>query len=194
MRPSRWSLPLREALLQNMGKQGRIQDFFRRGCTCLLPYFNTNKPHSFFFFCRIPVVLENHGSSQGRVRTPCTLPLDPPLGRVPSLAWNWSNCFDLFSPLCWVITTRSNRMKFRLSLVWISKHFVSHFEEELMLPSVCYCYTCTCPPWPSRVWHLCCPMWLFQGYVACWNSRLCLKGTLTCVQQRNWVRPLFDSW
>ena len=31
------------------------------------------------FFCRIPVVLENRRLSQGRVRTPCTLPLDPPL-------------------------------------------------------------------------------------------------------------------
>ena len=33
------------------------------------------------FFGRIPVVLENRRSSQGRrgVRTPCTLPLDPPL-------------------------------------------------------------------------------------------------------------------
>ena len=52
--------------------------FFRRGCTRLLLYFNTNKPHS--FFCRIPVVLENRRSSQkGGVRTPCTLPLDPPL-------------------------------------------------------------------------------------------------------------------
>ena len=30
--------------------QGRIQDFFRRGCTRLLLYFNTNKPHSSFFF------------------------------------------------------------------------------------------------------------------------------------------------
>ena len=41
-------------------------------------YFNTNKPHS--FFCRIPVVLENRRSSRGGgVRTPCTLPLDPPL-------------------------------------------------------------------------------------------------------------------
>ena len=29
--------------------QGRIQDFFRRRCTRLLLYFNTNKPHSFFF-------------------------------------------------------------------------------------------------------------------------------------------------
>ena len=61
-------------------QQGRIQDFFRRGCTRRLLYFNTNKPDS-FFFGRIPVVLENCRSSQGGggVRTPCTLPLDPPL-------------------------------------------------------------------------------------------------------------------
>ena len=40
--------------------------FFRRGCTRLLLYFNTNKAHSFFFFfCRIPVVLENRGSFGG---------------------------------------------------------------------------------------------------------------------------------
>ena len=50
--------------------RGGSRIFFRRGCTCLLLYFNTNKLLSFFFFCRIPVVL---------VRTPCTLPLDPPL-------------------------------------------------------------------------------------------------------------------
>ena len=43
--------------------QGRIQDFFRRGSTRLLLYFNTNKPDS-FFFCRIPVALENRRSSQ----------------------------------------------------------------------------------------------------------------------------------
>ena len=49
--------------------------FVRRGCTRLLLYFNTNKPH-----CRIPVVLENRSSSQeGGGCTPCTLPLDPPL-------------------------------------------------------------------------------------------------------------------
>ena len=35
---------------------------------------SSNKPHS--FFCRIPVVLENRRSSH----TPCTLPLDLPLG------------------------------------------------------------------------------------------------------------------
>ena len=28
--------------------QGQIQEFFRRGCTRLLLYFNTNKPDSFF--------------------------------------------------------------------------------------------------------------------------------------------------
>ena len=66
--------------------QGRIQDFFRRGCTRLLLYFNTNKPHS-FFFGRIPVVLENHRSSQVGVRTPCTLPLDSPLIAHVLLFW-----------------------------------------------------------------------------------------------------------
>ena len=35
--------------LKVKSKQGQIQDFFRRGCTRLLLYFNTNKPHSFFF-------------------------------------------------------------------------------------------------------------------------------------------------
>ena len=69
--------------------RGGSRIFFRRGCTRLLLYFNTNKPHS---FCRIPVVLENRRSSRGwggggggppappppPPRTPCTLPLDPP--------------------------------------------------------------------------------------------------------------------
>ena len=55
---------------------GGSRIFFRRGCTRLLRYFNTIKPHS--FFCRIPVVLETAGHLRGRgVRTPCTLPLDP---------------------------------------------------------------------------------------------------------------------
>ena len=67
-------------LVSFRGLQGRIQDFFRRGCIRLLLYFNTNKPHRFFFFCRIWVVLENRRSSWGGgVHTPCTLPLDPPL-------------------------------------------------------------------------------------------------------------------
>ena len=56
--------------------RGGSRIFFRRGCTRLLLYFNTNKPH------RIPVVLENSRSFQGGVRTPCTLPLDPPLSHI----------------------------------------------------------------------------------------------------------------
>ena len=43
--------------------RGGSRIFFRRGCTHLLLYFNTNKPNS--FFGRIPVVLENRRSSQG---------------------------------------------------------------------------------------------------------------------------------
>ena len=53
-RPSRYRIPLH---------RGGSRIFFRRGCTRLLLYFNTNKPHS--FFCRIPVVLENRRSSRG---------------------------------------------------------------------------------------------------------------------------------
>ena len=66
--------------------RGGSRIFFRRGCTRLLLYFNTNKPHS-FFFCRIPVVLENRRSSrEGGGRTPCTFPLDPPLTTVVLLS------------------------------------------------------------------------------------------------------------
>ena len=44
---------------------------------------STSTPiHHIVFFCRIPIVLENRRSSQGRVCTPCTLPLDPPLQSV----------------------------------------------------------------------------------------------------------------
>ena len=59
--------------------RGGSRIFFRRGCTSLLLYFNTNKPHSFFLqktsCIRKPQVI----SDGGGVRTPCTLPLDPPL-------------------------------------------------------------------------------------------------------------------
>ena len=50
--------------------QGQIQDFFfRRGCTRLLLYFNTNKPHSFFFLqntscIRKPQVISGGGGAQ----------------------------------------------------------------------------------------------------------------------------------
>ena len=60
------------------GGRGGSRIFFRRGCSRLLLYFNTNKPHSFLFFLlqntsciRKPQVI-----SGGGVRTPCT-PLLP---------------------------------------------------------------------------------------------------------------------
>ena len=56
--------------------RGGPRIFFGRGCTRVLLSFNTNKPHSFF--------LQNTscirgGGGGGGGRTPCTLPLDPPL-------------------------------------------------------------------------------------------------------------------
>ena len=63
---------------QALHNRGRSRIFFRRGRTRLLLYFNANKPHSFFFFCRIPVVLENRRSSQGGVH-----PLHPPPRSAP---------------------------------------------------------------------------------------------------------------
>ena len=60
--------------------RGRSRIFFRRGCTRLLLYFNTNKPHSFFWqntsCIRKPQVIS--GGGEGGC-TPCTLPLDLPL-------------------------------------------------------------------------------------------------------------------
>ena len=62
--------------MQIVNQQAIIQRHLRGGSEEVHHYINTNKPQ---FFCRIPVVLEIRRSSQGGVRTPCTLPLDPPL-------------------------------------------------------------------------------------------------------------------
>ena len=62
--------------------RGGSRIFFRRGYTRLLLYFNTSKPHSFF--------LQNTSCTsqgEGGVRTPCTLPLDPPLWPSHFLEW-----------------------------------------------------------------------------------------------------------
>ena len=58
--------------------RGGSRIFFRRGCTRLLLYFITNKPHN-FFFGRITVVLENRRSSQGEG----AYPLHPPPRSAP---------------------------------------------------------------------------------------------------------------
>ena len=60
--------------------RGGSRIFFRRRCTRLLLYFNSNKPHSFFFFAEYQLYRKTAGHLRGGgVRTPCTLPLDPPL-------------------------------------------------------------------------------------------------------------------
>ena len=103
--------------------RGGSRIFFRRGCTRLLLYFNTNKPHSFFFCCRIPVVLENRRSSQGRGGAH---PLHPPLRSAPAiiivhsihlflsfyvgkhhrvnLQFSFSRCVIIFSSSSWINT------------------------------------------------------------------------------------------
>ena len=49
------------------------------------------------FFCGIPVVLENRRSSrEGGVRTPCTLPLDPPLWHKQSRGKD-RNCYRVIT-------------------------------------------------------------------------------------------------
>ena len=65
----------------HQGCRGRSRIFLRRGCTCLLLFFNTNKPHS-FCFCRIPVVLEKCRSSQGEGGAH---PLHPPPRSAPGM-------------------------------------------------------------------------------------------------------------
>ena len=68
------------------GDRGGSRIFYRRGCTLLLLYSNTNKPQ----------LIPGRG---GGGRTPCTLPLDPPLGEEPryneTLLWGT----NLASPL-----------------------------------------------------------------------------------------------
>ena len=69
--------------------QGRIQDFFMRGCTRLLLYFNTNKPHTIVFFLQNTSCIRKPQVISGGVRTPCTLPIDPPLLIADKFASFW---------------------------------------------------------------------------------------------------------
>ena len=57
--------------------RGGSRIFFRRGCTRLLLDFNTNKPHSFFFFEEYQLYSKTAGHVRGG--HPLHPPLDPPL-------------------------------------------------------------------------------------------------------------------
>ena len=68
-------IPIKNGVL----RRGGSKIFFRRGCTRLFLHFNTNKPHSFFFFAECQLYWKTAGHLGEGGRTPCTLPLDPPL-------------------------------------------------------------------------------------------------------------------
>ena len=78
--------------------RGGSRIFFRRGCSRLLLYFNTNKPHS-FFFCRLPVVLENRRSSRGGGGGGAH-PVHPPPRSAPGMCsvmfCSFKTCLNLF--------------------------------------------------------------------------------------------------
>ena len=104
--------------------RGRSRIFFRRGCTRLLLYFNTNKPHSFFFLQNISCIRKPQVISGARgVCTPCTVPLDLPLhGSIPP----GTNSFQLALPMphrkndkCYPVSKASLMKPLRLSKVRI---------------------------------------------------------------------------
>ena len=64
--------------------QGRIQDFFRRGCTRLLLYFNTNKPDSFFF-----AEYQLYWKTTGHLGGGGVHPLHPPPRSTPGFVGNF---------------------------------------------------------------------------------------------------------
>ena len=99
---------------KNSGYRGGSRIFFRRGCTRLLLQFNTNKPHS-FFFCRIPVVLENLRSS--RKEGGGAHPLHPPPRSAPGLILMWR---------------RWSKLKIRVPLMVF--HIIDAISFVLILP------------------------------------------------------------
>ena len=81
LRPSALGLMLVSQM--TISSSGADPGFFLGGDALVSCSTSTLINHIVFFFDRIPVVLENRRSSQGRGRTPYTLPLDPPLVSYP---------------------------------------------------------------------------------------------------------------
>ena len=116
-------------------RRGGSRIFFRRGCTRLLLYFKTNKPHS-FFFCRIPVVLENCRSSRGGGGAH---PLHPPPRSAPATK---NAIFRLSSTWSWHVYTivRDTRSTCSGPLTWKAQiHDGGHrVNFDRNLPSSCF--------------------------------------------------------
>ena len=121
--------------------RGGSRIFFRRGYTRLLLYFNTNKPHSSFFFLQNTNVLENRRSSQGGVRTPCTLPLDPPLHLASYDYAARSLSLVACSLLCSLTSQRSRMlMQKRPLLHWTSMLWSIDNCQNMVSADQCYMY------------------------------------------------------
>ena len=102
--------------------------FFLGGGALVSCSTSTPINHIVFFFGRIPVVLENRGSSQGRVRTPCTLPLDPPLTYTLHRAWRlwfgeaWVRSLDDISDMKSFSWEKNNKKKYPILEVRWREH------------------------------------------------------------------------
>ena len=85
----------------SLSSRGGSRDFFRRGCTCLLLYFNTNKPLLFFFLQNTSCIRKPHQV------IPCTLPLDPLLSSTEHS--QYKRIQDIRQECCYV-PKRANEM------------------------------------------------------------------------------------
>ena len=127
--------------------RGGSRILFRRGCTHLLLYVNTNKPHSFFFWQNTSCIRKPQVISGG-VRTPCTLPLDPPLPlkmesriEVPLKKKNRNPVPGIWNPwlgiqnlrLSWIEKKKRHvsSLVSLLSLLFVRSHYLEWFSGPL---------------------------------------------------------------
>ena len=114
---------------QGQGHRGGSRIFFRRGCTRLLLYFNTNDSF-LFFFAEYQLYEKTAGHLRGGgVRTPCTLPLDPPLGTGTGTRGVRKEGFDCYMPLRYCHISMSH-LHFLVSQQSIKTPFVEQDASE----------------------------------------------------------------
>ena len=99
-------------VVQSGVNRGGSRILFRRGCTRLLLFFNTNKPHSFFWqntsCIRNPQVISEGG---GCAPPACALPLDPPLVKIAKFEISYENLKGKFSLPLFVNNLMTGRSK-----------------------------------------------------------------------------------